>query len=133
MSHPAFEDWFSTTIRRNRKSYILSFISLYGVLILVIFALWFFSPRIEIWYAIMAVFFMPAVIMTYTLSGQRLRDFNVTGWLTLLWLPIGMLPDPWGGIVAMAVHIVLLAIPGTRGPNRYGPDPLSEVGGESLA
>jgi uncharacterized membrane protein YhaH (DUF805 family) len=125
MSHPALEDWFSLNLRRNRKSYILALLSLYGVLAAVLTCLWIFMPTVIVWYAIMGVFILPAVIVTYTLSAQRLRDFGVTGWLALLWIPIGMLPDPWGGIVALAANIVLISVPGTRGPNRYGPDPLN--------
>jgi uncharacterized membrane protein YhaH (DUF805 family) len=124
MSRPAFEDWFSLSARRNRKSYILALLALYGILAAVVLILWYFGPSLRVWYLIMTIFLIPSAIVTYTLSGQRLRDFGVTGWLALLWLPIGMIPDPWGGATALAASIVLLTVPGTRGPNRYGPDPL---------
>ena len=48
------------------------------------------------------------------LLAQRCRDFGWTGWAALLCLL------PYGG---MAFTFALAFIPGTDGPNRYGPAP----------
>lgn len=66
-----------------------------------------------------------AVVCNYFLSAQRLRDLNVTGWLSLFWVPIGMLPDPFSSVGSIIFLICLCAIPGTRGENSFGPDPLA--------
>jgi uncharacterized membrane protein YhaH (DUF805 family) len=47
-------------------------------------------------------------------SVRRLHDTDRSGW----WLLIGLIPFI-GGIVLL----VFFVLPGTRGPNRYGPDP----------
>lgn len=48
---------------------------------------------------------------------RRLHDRNMRGW----WYLINFIP---GGIL---VFLVLLCLKGTKGPNRFGPDPLSRM------
>lgn len=48
------------------------------------------------------------VVLGFMLTIQRCHDFNVSGWLSLLML------------VPLA-NLVFLFIPGSDGPNRYGP------------
>lgn len=50
---------------------------------------------------------------------------NLTGWLALLWIPIGFLPEPINAAVYLAAWIVLCVVPGTQGDNRFGADPLA--------
>jgi uncharacterized BrkB/YihY/UPF0761 family membrane protein len=51
-----------------------------------------------------------AVILAYILlSIQRCHDFDVSGWLSIVFI-----------LVPLAV-LLLWIIPGTKGPNRYGP------------
>ena len=59
---------------------------------------------------------LPIIVSSWATGGQRCRDFGWTGWAMLITLIpyIGWL---WG--------IAIMFIPGTQGPNRYGPDPLS--------
>lgn len=124
MSLPATEFWFSNSVRRNRKSYILANIMLLVLIVIVISALKFFDASQRVGSLIFIVFFVPFSICQYFLAGQRLRDFGVTGWLALIWVPIASLPEPFYSAVSMAAIIVLCSIPGTKGPNRYGGDPL---------
>lgn len=48
---------------------------------------------------------------------RRLHDRNMRGW----WYLINFIP---GGIL---VFLVLVCLKGTKGPNRFGPDPLGEM------
>ncbi len=48
-------------------------------------------------------------------AAQRCRDFGWTGWAALVIL---------APIVGWVFALALFFIPGTRGPNRYGPDPV---------
>ncbi len=48
---------------------------------------------------------------------RRLHDRNMRGW----WYLINFIP---GGIL---VFLVLVCLKGTKGPNRFGPDPLGEI------
>lgn len=124
MSVPFAEDWFSFSIRRNRKSYILASLLLIAIMIVVILAMRFFDAHGRSAYLVFGLFFIPYVICTYSLTAQRLRDMNLSGWLALLWIPVEIADSHLGGAASLAFLIVLCAIPGTRGPNRYGPDPL---------
>jgi len=91
---------------------------------LVIGALLFFDVRMRSGQIIYFLFYIPYFIAQYFLAAQRLRDFGVTGWLALLWVPIGFLPPPFFGVFFLSFLLVLCAVPGTEGQNRYGDDPL---------
>jgi uncharacterized membrane protein YhaH (DUF805 family) len=52
-----------------------------------------------------------ALVICVLLTIQRCHDFDVTGWLSLVFL-----------LVPLAV-LLLWVIPGTRGANRFGPPP----------
>lgn len=124
MSLPATDYWFSLSVRRNRKSYILSSLLLTATFLAVIFALWFFGARGRGGFIILLLFFVPYLICGYLLTAQRLRDMNLTGWLALLWIPVGIADSYVGGAASFAFFIILCVVPGTQGDNRYGPDPL---------
>lgn len=126
MSLPASEYWFSTTVRRNRKSFILANVFLLLIMALVTGALIFFDVRLRSGQVIYFLFYIPFLIAQYFLTAQRLRDFGVTGWLSLLWIAIALLPPPYSGAFSLAFLLVLCAVPGTQGENRYGSDPLQE-------
>ncbi|MDX1593762.1 MAG: DUF805 domain-containing protein [Gammaproteobacteria bacterium] len=57
------------------------------------------------------------LIPSITVGVRRLHDTDRSGW----WLLIGLLP-----ILGAIVLIVFFVLPGTRGSNRFGPDPLGE-------
>jgi len=68
------------------------------------------------------------------LAVQRLHDFDASGWwaaLTVAWGLVVHMVAVDGGLPLAAIfaaaylpHAVLLALPGTPGPNRFGPPPL---------
>jgi uncharacterized membrane protein YhaH (DUF805 family) len=89
---------------------------------------WFVKPSQPAFFWVLAPFGIAYVISYYLLTAQRLRDMGLTGWLTLLWIPVNMADTHFNVFMgSLAAYIVLCAVPGTQGPNRYGPDP---VGGE---
>ena len=124
MSLPASEFWFSTTVRRNRKSFIFANVLLLLIMVLVGGVLVFFDVSLRSGKIIFYLFYIPFLIAQYFLTAQRLRDFSVTGWLSLLWIAIALLPSPFSGAFSLAFLLVLCVVPGTEGKNRYGTDPL---------
>ena len=60
------------------------------------------AAMVVMWIALLTIWFMLAI--------QRSHDFNTTGWLSLL-------------VVVPLVNLIFLFIPGTDGPNDYGPPP----------
>lgn len=122
MSKPVFQDLFKLhNARRNRKSYILAFllINLIGSSYLSVF-----HELKEIvsmkTLATVVLLTLPLLLCTaltqIAITTQRLRDIGSPGWLaSILLLP---------GISAILL-IALCFIPGQKGKNRYGPDPLA--------
>jgi uncharacterized membrane protein YhaH (DUF805 family) len=96
------------------------------IMALVISVLFFFEVRLRSGQIIYFLFYIPFLIAQYFLTAQRLRDFGVTGWLSLLWIAIALLPPTYSGAFSLAFLLVLCAVPGTEGDNRYGSDPLQE-------
>jgi uncharacterized membrane protein YhaH (DUF805 family) len=127
MGVPAYDAWFSPSIRRNRQSYMGANVLLIGVMLAVVATLWLFSPTKRNGYLILALFIIPFVACQYFLTGQRLRDMGLTGWLALLWFPVGVADNYVGGAASIAFMVILCVVPGTVGENRYGPDPLATL------
>jgi uncharacterized membrane protein YhaH (DUF805 family) len=122
MSKPAFEDLFTFSGRRNRKSYLLYSLAVFGLYacvgLLFIIAVANNSQAGFTGMAVLAVIVViPSVISTWAVGGQRCRDFGWTGWAVLL------TAVPYLGLIFV---IAMIVIPGNVGNNRYGPDPLSK-------
>lgn len=124
MSLPALDHWFSFDIRRNRKSFMLSVLALFATFAAAYF-IWIMFAETNRGRSIgLLVFGVPAAICSYLLVAQRLRDFGVSGWFSLLWIPVNALEGEVKAALTLAALLVLCGIPGTTGPNKYGDDPL---------
>lgn len=124
MSTPALDHWFSVSVRRNRKSFILSMIALFVTFAAAYFVWLLFAETIRGKNIGLLVFGIPAGICSYLLAAQRLRDFGVSGWFSLLWIPINATQGSVQSALTLAALLVLCGIPGTVGSNKFGPDPL---------
>ncbi|WP_200943062.1 DUF805 domain-containing protein [Altererythrobacter sp. Root672] len=85
------------------------------------------------------VWVVAAFIPSIALTVRRLHDRNMTGWylpgFVVAVLCLSLIPI-LGTIVVLALEIgwiVLMALPGTPGQNKYGPDPLGEADAEAFA
>jgi uncharacterized membrane protein YhaH (DUF805 family) len=114
-------DWFSLSIRRNRKSFMVAILVLAGVSVAaaVVIRL-IIGPDSILVGSVVLVYFVPLTIVFYTLTAQRLRDIGVTGWLALLWIPLGLLPVQLGGIITVAILILLCCLPGNQRTDGFG-------------
>mgnify|MGYP003775513081 CR=1 FL=1 len=124
MSLPASEYWFSTTVRRNRLSFMIANVILVVIAVIVVGALYFFEANSRVAGIVVLIFYVPYFIAQYFLSAQRFRDLGLTGWCALLWLPVGALSEYFGTIFVLGFLLILIALPGTKGRNKYGEDPL---------
>ena len=52
---------------------------------------------------------------------RRLHDRDMSGWWYLGFIVLSNIP--FVGILISIGYLVLMALPGTNGPNRFGPDP----------
>lgn len=65
------------------------------------------------------LFWLALIVPAIAVQVRRFHDQNLTGWLVL----ISLIPY-LGGIVVL----VFMCLPGTKGPNKFGPDPLDPNG-----
>ena len=65
----------------------------------------------------MAVFLVPSIAVVV----RRLHDRDMSGWWYLGIIVASMIPIV--GTLASIALLVLMVLPGTPGPNRFGPDP----------
>ena len=61
------------------------------------------------------------LIPSIAVTIRRLHDRDMSGWWYLGAIIGGMIP--YVGFLVSIAFLVLMALPGTPGPNRYGPDP----------
>jgi uncharacterized membrane protein YhaH (DUF805 family) len=66
------------------------------------------------------------IVPSIALFVRRLHDINQTGWIYLGLVILGFVPLI--GLLASIAQIVIACIPGTVGPNKYGPDPKNPAG-----
>ena len=107
MSKPVTEDLFSFRGRRNRKSYVMSWLMWIAVII-VVWTVAGIGPYSSGGYGMLiaaGVVTLPIIVSSWATGGQRCRDFGWTGWAMLITLIpyIGWL---WG--------VAIIFIPGTQ-------------------
>lgn len=69
--------------------------------------------------------FLAHIVGLIALSVRRFHDLNQTGWLVLVFAVVGAIPLV--GILASIGQIIWFALPGTKGPNKYGDDPFGDT------
>lgn len=116
MSKPVFSDHARPGVRRNRKSFFF-----YQLFLLIVSAvLQMAAAAAEDGGSMAAVTIFGVLLFAAALAGivasvQRLHDVDKSGW----WLLLSLVP-----LVNIVLLVYLYVAPGTRGPNRFGPDPL---------
>lgn len=73
------------------------------------------------------VVLLPSIAVTI----RRLHDRDMSGWWYLGAIVGSMIPI--AGVLVAIAFLVLLALPGTPGPNRFGPDPKGVGEAETFA
>ena len=70
--------------------------------------------------------FIPSIPVTI----RRLHDRNMSGWWYLGFIVLGIIPIL--GLIVSIAFLVVLVLPGTPGPNKYGPSPKGELMAETF-
>lgn len=113
---PFYNDLFRFSGRRRRGSYfnfLVTSIFLFMVVAAIAIPLQLAGFTIAV-HAIIWAFAICLGIVNTIVAAQRCRDFDWSGWVALL------IHVP---LLGWVLWLMLLFYPGTRGPNRYGPDP----------
>lgn len=80
---------------------------------------------------LVVVWWLVTIIPIISVSVRRLHDREMTGWWYLGFIVLSIVPLI--GFLAAIAYIVVMALPGTPGPNKYGPSPKEEVTAETFA
>lgn len=78
-----------------------------------------------------ALYALAAFIPSIAVTVRRLHDRDLSGWWYLGAVAASLIPLV--GFLASVALFVLLLLPGTRGPNRFGPDPKDPFESEVFA
>lgn len=79
------------------------------------------GPLGYVFFGIIGLYGLAIIIPSIALFVRRLHDINQTGWIYLGLVIAGFIP--FINLLASIAQIVIACIPGTVGPNKYGPDP----------
>jgi uncharacterized membrane protein YhaH (DUF805 family) len=80
---------------------------------------------------LIGVFTLAILVPAIAVTVRRLHDRDMSGWWYLGVLVLGQVP--YLGALVQLGFLVLMALPGTPGPNRFGPDPKGATNYEAFA
>jgi uncharacterized membrane protein YhaH (DUF805 family) len=116
MSKPVFAGLFTFKGRRSRKAYLIVLVAIFAAFFLVTA---FVIPPVttppETGMMMQTATLVLCWVAGIFAGSQRFRDFGRSGWFAISFV----VP-----IVGWLAAAAIIFVPGTRGPNRYGPDPL---------
>jgi len=75
-----------------------------------------------------AIYWLATIIPTIAVTVRRLHDRDMSGWWYLGVIVLSFIPLV-GALVSIA-FLVIMFLPGTIGPNRFGPDPKDPSGAQ---
>ncbi|MEO6040356.1 MAG: DUF805 domain-containing protein [Croceibacterium sp.] len=90
-----------------------------------------FGPLFWVGAGLLALYCLAIVVPSIAVAIRRLHDRNLTGWIYLGVIVASFIPVV--GILAGLAFLVLMLLPGTPGPNKYGPDPLDPAQADVFA
>jgi uncharacterized membrane protein YhaH (DUF805 family) len=70
---------------------------------------------------LLGIWLLAVLIPSIAVVVRRLHDRDMSGWWYLGAIVVGLIP--FVGFIASIALLVLMFLPGTPGPNRFGPDP----------
>lgn len=79
---------------------------------------------------LIAIWWLATIIPNIAVNVRRLHDRDMSGWW-YLGLIVGSLIPLIGFLVSIG-YLVLMCLEGTKGPNRFGPDPKDASGGAEI-
>lgn len=77
------------------------------------------------------IWWLATIIPTIAVTVRRLHDREMSGWWYLGFIIAGFIPLL--NLIASIALLVLMLLPGTPGPNRYGPDPKDPASADVFA
>ena len=85
-----------------------------------------FNPLFWLGFGLIFVWVLGTIIPNIAVTIRRLHDRDMSGWWYLGFIVASIIP--FVNLLASIAFLVLMLLPGTRGPNRYGEDPKAPAG-----
>lgn len=79
---------------------------------------------------LLALWWLATIIPNIAVNVRRLHDRDMSGWWYLGFIIVNFIPII-GGLIGLG-YLVLMCLEGTKGPNRFGPDPKDSSGGADV-
>jgi uncharacterized membrane protein YhaH (DUF805 family) len=89
------------------------------------------GPLFWVGMILLMIWALGVLIPSIAVTVRRFHDRDMSGWWYLGFIVASMIPLV--GILASIALIVLMALPGTPGPNRFGADPKGQADPEVFA
>lgn len=91
----------------------------------------FFGPGFFVLIGLAGLYGLAVFIPSIAVAVRRFHDRDMSGWWYLGFIVLGVIP--FVGWIATIASFVITCLPGTPGPNRFGPDPLDPAGADVFA
>lgn len=88
------------------------------------------SPLFWVGAGLLTLLWLAIIIPSIAVVVRRLHDRDLSGWWYLGAIVASLIP--FVGILASLALLVLMLLPGTPGPNRFGPDPKDPMNVEAF-
>jgi len=98
-----------------------------------------FGPLFWLGCIALVVWGLATLIPSLAVTVRRLHDRNMSGWYlvgfigAIIVLSLVPVVGPLLMVLLEIGYLVLMVLPGTPGPNKYGPDPLGRADTETFA
>lgn len=89
------------------------------------------GPLFYVGAGLLVLFALAIIVPSVAVGVRRLHDRDMSGWWYLGFIAASMIPVV--GFVASIAMLVLMFLPGTPGPNRFGPDPKDPANVEAFS
>lgn len=86
------------------------------------------GPLLYIGGGLLGIYWLAVLIPSIAVTVRRFHDRDMSGWWYLGFIVASFVPVV-GSLAGIAL-LVLMLLPGTPGPNRFGPDPKDPTGAE---
>ena len=91
------------------------------------------APGVLFWVGglLMVLWVLAIIVPSVAVVVRRFHDRDMSGWWYLGFIVLSMIPVV--GFIATIAMLVIFCLPGTPGPNRFGPDPKDPASAEVFA
>ena len=89
------------------------------------------GPLFWVGAVLLGVYVLAAIVPSIAVTVRRLHDRDMSGWWYLGIIVASLIP--FVNIIAAIGFLVLMLLPGTAGPNRFGSDPKDPNSAEAFA